>query len=116
MQDGGLSAISADEPVVGASGVKRPESNGMAEAFVNTFKRDYVQFSDPDAKAVFRELSKWFEDYNKNHPHKGLKMLSPREFRRTDSGASPCPVSEGQLQHVCRQLKAYRLRLKEFFS
>ena len=80
--------------VVCTTSVKSPESNGMPEAFVNTFERDYVQFSDlPDANAVFRELPKWFEDYNENHPYNGLKMLSPREFRRTDSGASPCPVS-----------------------
>lgn len=80
--------------VVCTTPVKSPESNGMAEAFVKTVKRDYVQFSDlPDANAVFLELPKWFEDYNENHPHKGLKMLPPREFRRTYSGDSPCPVS-----------------------
>ncbi|WP_157932957.1 integrase core domain-containing protein, partial [Roseovarius salinarum] len=22
----------------------------------------------------------WFEDYNENHPHSGLKWRSPREF------------------------------------
>jgi hypothetical protein len=27
-------------------------------------------------------LSSWFEDYNENHPHKGLKMKPPREHRR----------------------------------
>lgn len=80
--------------VVCTTPVKSPESNGMAEAFVNTFKRDYVHVSDlPDANAVFQVLPLWFEDYNENHPHKGLKMLSPREFRRTYPGASPCPVS-----------------------
>jgi len=58
-----------------------PESNGMAEAFIKTFKRDYVYMHDlPDAKIVMKLLPLWFEDYNDNHPHKGLKMLSPREF------------------------------------
>jgi hypothetical protein len=47
--------------------VKSPKSNGMAEAFVKIFKRDYVQFSDlPDADAVFRVMPRCFEDYNEN--------------------------------------------------
>lgn len=63
-----------------------PESNGMAEAFVKTFKRDFVYLADvSDAAAVMRQLSGWFHEYNENHPHKGLKMLSPREFRRAQS-------------------------------
>ncbi len=60
-----------------------PESNGMAEAFVKTFKRDYAWFGDlKDAATVMGQLEKWFEDYNENAPHKGLKMKSPRQFRR----------------------------------
>lgn len=60
-----------------------PESNGMAEALVKTFKRDYVWFGDlKDAATVMGQLEKWFEDYNENAPHKGLKMKSPRQFRR----------------------------------
>ena len=58
-----------------------PESNGMAEDFVKTFKRDYVWFGDlSDAETVMRQLPAWFEDYNENAPHKGLKMRSPRQF------------------------------------
>jgi putative transposase len=58
-----------------------PESNGMAEAFVKTFKRDYVVFGDlRDAQTVMLQLPKWMEDYNEKAPHKALKMLSPREF------------------------------------
>ena len=58
-----------------------PESNGMAESFVKTFKRDYVWFGDlSDAKVVMQQLSNWMADYNDKAPHKALKMLSPREF------------------------------------
>lgn len=58
-----------------------PESNGMAEAFVKTFKRDYVYVADlSSAEKVMQQVLKWFEDYNNNAPHKGLKMLSPREY------------------------------------
>jgi putative transposase len=41
-----------------------PESNGMAEAFVNTMKRDYVGGADlSDAETVLRQLPGWIDDY-----------------------------------------------------
>ena len=55
----------------------------MAEAFVKTFKRDYVDRMDRcDALTVMRQLRSAFERYNEVHPHSALKMLSPRMFRR----------------------------------
>ncbi|PLL10083.1 IS3 family transposase [Tabrizicola sp. TH137] len=61
--------------------VQSPQSNGISEAFVKTLKRDYVQITPlPDAKTVLGLIGGWIEDYNKNHPHSGLKMRSPREF------------------------------------
>jgi putative transposase len=58
-----------------------PESNGMAEAFVKTFKRDYVWLGDlSSAEAVIKQLPKWFDDYNHQAPHKGLKMMSPKQY------------------------------------
>jgi len=61
-----------------------PQSNGMAEAFVKTFKRDYVYVNDvPDAQTVLTMLPLWFADYNHQHPHKALGMRSPAEFRST---------------------------------
>ncbi len=58
-----------------------PESNGMAEAFVKTMKRDYAYVSDlSDAQTVMERLPLWFKDYNENTPHKGLKMRSPKQF------------------------------------
>jgi len=53
------------------------QSNGIAEAFVKTFKRDYVYIHDrPDAQTVLSQLSAWFEDYNESHPHKALQTNS----------------------------------------
>ena len=73
--------------------IRSPESNGMAEAFVKTFKRDYVWVHDrPDAKTVMAQLDQWFEDYNEYHPHKGLKMKSPRQFIRSQLLTASCPV------------------------
>ncbi|MDR7040374.1 transposase InsO family protein [Methylobacterium sp. BE186] len=61
--------------------VRSPQSNGIAEAFVKTLKRDYARLTIlPDAETVMRLLPGWFEDYNTIHPHSGLRMLSPREF------------------------------------
>lgn len=60
-----------------------PQSNGMAESFVNTFKRNYVARMDlRDAATVLAQLPAAFEHFNEVHPHSSLKMRSPREFRR----------------------------------
>ncbi len=63
--------------------VRSPESNGMAEAFVKTLKRDYASINVlAEASQVIKMLQEWIEDYNENAPHKGLGWLSPRQFRR----------------------------------
>lgn len=60
-----------------------PESNGMAEAFVKTFKRDYAYLGDlSSAQRVREQLPEWFLDYNENAPHKALGMRAPREYRK----------------------------------
>lgn len=60
-----------------------PESNGMAEAFVKTFKRDYVYVNDlSSADKVREQIAEWFEDYNEKAPHKALGQMSPREYRK----------------------------------
>jgi putative transposase len=62
--------------------IESPQSNGMAEAFVKTFKRDYAQVRPrPDAAAVMPQLDAWFDHYNSVHPHRALGYRSPREFR-----------------------------------
>ena len=62
--------------------VSSPQSNGMAESFVKTFKRDYANLADrPDSKTVMGQLASWFDDYNSNHPHSALGYLPPKLFR-----------------------------------
>jgi transposase InsO family protein len=62
--------------------VRSPESNGMAEAFVKTLKRDYVRVTPrPDAATVLGLVPAWIDDYNTVHPHSPLAMRSPGEFR-----------------------------------
>jgi putative transposase len=73
--------------------VRSPESNGVSEAFVKTLKRDYARIQPrPDAVAVLQQLPAWVDDYNESHPHRGLRMRSPREFIRSQSQPAPCPV------------------------
>ena len=50
----------------------------MAEAFVRTFKRDYVAVNPkPDAATVLKSLPVWFKHYNELHPHRALGYRSP---------------------------------------
>jgi transposase InsO family protein len=66
-----------------------PQSNGLAEAFVKTFKRDYVDGAElRNAEAVLAQLGTWFEDYNTRAPHSALGMRSPAEFRALMAAAA----------------------------
>ncbi|WP_373369379.1 IS3 family transposase [Pseudomonas chlororaphis] len=63
--------------------VRSPQSNGMAESFMKTIKRDYVaHMPKPDRETALRNLAIAFEHYNEQHPHSALNYRSPREFRR----------------------------------
>ncbi|MBL1804267.1 IS3 family transposase [Klebsiella pneumoniae] len=71
--------------------VRSPESNGMAESFVKTMKRDYISImSKPDGLTAVKNLAEAFEHYNEWHPHSALGYRSPREYlrRRTSNGLS----------------------------
>jgi putative transposase len=73
--------------------VESPESNGMAEAFVKTFKRDYVRITAlPGADTALALIENWMEDYNTVHPHSRLGYRSPREYIATQSQSPVCPV------------------------
>ncbi|MFY4707050.1 IS3 family transposase [Burkholderia glumae] len=66
--------------------VRSPQSNGMAESFVKTMKRDYVSWMPkPDARTALQNLAIAFDHYNESHPHSALKYHSPREFRQRAS-------------------------------
>lgn len=65
------------------SPVCSPQSNGMAESFVRTMKRDYIAFMPkPDGKTGLANLVQAFEHDNEYLPHSALGYRSPREFRR----------------------------------
>jgi putative transposase len=60
-----------------------PQSDGIAESFVNTFKRDYVNLMDrSSAEIVLTQLPDALTHLNEVRPHSSLKWKSPRMFRR----------------------------------
>jgi putative transposase len=63
--------------------IQSPQSNGMAEAFVNNLQ---TGLPAGECKArrgqVLHQLDAWFEHYNNAHPHKAPGYRSPREFRQ----------------------------------
>lgn len=62
--------------------VASPESNGIAEAFVHTLRRDYVDGADrSSAKQILALVPGWIGDYNTFAPHSSLGMRSPAEHR-----------------------------------
>ena len=61
-----------------------PASKGMAESFVNTFRRDDESRMDrTDAPTVLAQLAAAFEHFNEVHPHSSLRC-----DRRESPGAS----------------------------
>jgi putative transposase len=60
---------------------RSPESNGVAEAFFGTFKRDYVYQNRLESRAdVLRQIPGWIADYNEVGPHSSLGMKAPARF------------------------------------
>jgi putative transposase len=73
--------------------VESPESNGVAEAFVKTFRRDYVRINPlPNAATAIAATADWMADYNEIHPHSRLAYRSPREYIKDQSQRAACPV------------------------
>jgi putative transposase len=60
-----------------------PQSNGMAEAFVNTLRRDSLAGADRgSAAAILAQLPAWIADYNGIAPHAALAYRAPLEYRQ----------------------------------
>lgn len=61
--------------------VHSPESNGTAEAFVKTFKRDYARVHPlPDATSVLRQIAGWLEDYNPASQYPSVYAIEEKRF------------------------------------
>ena len=74
-------------PVVQAMGLipchtprRSPESNGLAERFFGSFKRDYVsQACLETVESVAQQIPTWMTHYNQEAPHSALGMRTPAE-------------------------------------
>jgi transposase InsO family protein len=65
----------------------------MAEAFVKTFKRDYVRVNPiPNPTTARAQIDAWMEDCNTMHPHSRLGYRSPRGYISTQSQPAVCPL------------------------
>jgi transposase InsO family protein len=96
--------------------VHSPESNGIAEAFVKTFKRDYARLSIlPDAATVIMLLPAWFEGYSDVHPHSGLKFLSPENFFASVLSATKLPVRSSRVHTIWCTRKGRPCKKRELF-
>ena len=51
-------------------------------------ERTAAEVSTAHAEMVLKLIAEWFEDCNENHPHSGLKMRSPREFRSVQTATA----------------------------
>ena len=61
--------------------IQSPESNGISESFVKTFKRDYVRVNSlPDAPTVLRQIAGWFDDYNPASQHPSVYAIEEKRF------------------------------------
>lgn len=81
--------------------VASPESNGMAEALVNTLRRDYLDGADrSSARSVIAQLPAWFADHDHRAPHSGLGYRSPVESRalKAEKSDTGCLAKQGSDQ------------------
>ena len=62
----------------------QPAEQRDGRGFRQDVQAHYVYLNDlPDAATVLARLPGWFADYNGFHPHKGLKVQSPWEYRQS---------------------------------
>ena len=74
--------------------IESPQSNGMAEAFVRTIKRDYVRVSPrPDAQTVMHQLSSWIAHYN--HPASSSQLAEIIDRVRSFRGNNTAGQARG---------------------
>ena len=87
-----------------------PESNGLAEAFVHTFKRDYVHGAElRDAEAVRAQLAGWIDDYNRQAPHSAFGARHAAAHRIPGEPRTHAPIclanrGETKSVYVCSNL------------
>ena len=83
-----------------------PESNGLAEAFVGTFKRDYLGDADlRDAETVLAQLGQWIEDYNSQVPHRRSGCGARASIARRRSRPRLAPRWRQRRRRICPRMR-----------
>ncbi len=94
--------------------VRSPESNGIAESFVKTIKRDYISIMPkPDGLTAAKNLAEAFEHYNEWHPHSALGYRSPREYLRQRACNG---LSDNRCLEIYGQIQRYSVGLRKTMS
>ncbi len=87
-----------------STAVRSPESNGIAESFVKTIKRDYISvMPKPDGLTAAKNLAEAFEHYNEWHPHSALGYRSPQILRQQASNG----LSDNRCLEISGQIHCY---------
>lgn len=78
-----------------------PQSNGMAEAFVRTLRRDYLDGADrSSAASVLEQIPRWLADYNGVAPHSALGYRAPQKYRQLQQAHGQDTLQDGQATSV----------------
>jgi transposase InsO family protein len=64
-------------------GFNSPEQNAHVESVIGTLKQDWLWLEEYDTfEDALKLCQRAVEEYNSDHPHSNLEMLSPNEFTR----------------------------------
>ena len=81
--------------------IQSPESNGISESFVKTFKRDYVRVNPlPDAITALRQITRMVLGLQRKPSPFWAQNALPKGVHASSITIALCPVKRGQLHFL----------------